>query len=101
MFLRDGNEEEYEFPIILSLPNLIQGNGFDGQDILVTQKPYKSKINNLDAYVFMITGQNIYFIIGESNLNTVKKDNLTILLKNKEETLRQREKRCQIIGSIL
>lgn len=101
MLLECNPGEEYQFSIMLSLPNLTQGDGFDGQDVLVTQKPYKSEINNLDAYVFMITGQSIYFIIGESNLNTVKKDSLTIFLKSKEETLKQRKQRMQIIKNML
>ena len=101
MLLDDSPGKEFEFPIILSLPDLIQGAGFDSQDVLMTQKPYKSEINNLDAYVFMITGQSIYFIIGESKLHTVRRDNLTIFLKNKEETLKQREQRKQMIKNML
>lgn len=97
MFLDDVHGVDYPIDIILALPNLIHDDGFNSQDVLITEKPYKKEINCLDAYVFLITGQSVYYIIGESSLNTIKKDSMTIFLKNKKETLKQREQRFQII----
>ena len=94
--------EDNKFSIIISLPYLMNTDSFNGRDVLITQKPYKSKINNFDAYIFLITGQSLYFIIGEGvNLNTVKKENLSIILKSKKDTIRQREKRLKVINNML
>lgn len=85
--------------IFLTLPPLINGV-FNGFDILVTEKPYKNNLKGQDVYKFLLTGQGIYFVIGNSNLNSIERDSLKIYLLSEDQITKQRTRRVQQIKNL-
>lgn len=86
--------------IFLTLPPLINGT-FNSIDVLITEKAYKDNLKGHDVYKFLLTGQGIYFVIGNSNLNSIEGDKLKIFLLSEDQIIKQRTRRIQQIKDLI
>jgi hypothetical protein len=95
MLLNNDPGEEKDFPIFISAPHLSNGAKFDSRDILITRSPIKRQVKKIDIYDFLVTGQNICFIIDDrgasEHINSIQKDTFLIFVKSKERSIKYRE----------
>lgn len=101
MLLNGEPGEESDFPVFISAPHLNNNKEFDARDIFITRSPIKKQVKNIDIYDFLLTGQNICFIIedgGDSrHVNSIQKDVFLIFIKSKERSIKYRETNQSVI----